>query len=113
MRVSWAEWAAELTMAKRYQDIQAWRLAMAFAQRVNSVTSRMPLDERFGLTMQIRRAAASVPSNIAVGFGRYSRVEFPRFQRMARGLLVEDLAQADRVLRAFIRGLQESVVPAD
>jgi four helix bundle protein len=123
-------------MAKRYQDIEAWQLAMTLAQRVYAATSRMPQDERFGLTMQIRRAAVSVPSNIAEGFGRYSRVEFRRFQRVARGLLfevqtqfelacrlgmlkqedssglVEELAQTDRVLQAFIRGLEDSAVPA-
>ncbi len=64
---------------KTHKDLDAWKKAMELAQEVHRCTKRFPEDERFGLTSQLRRAAVSVPSNIAEGAARGSLVEFIRF----------------------------------
>ncbi len=71
------------------EELEAWQVAMELVTRVYSVTRGWPADERFGLTNQIRRAAVSVPSNIAEGQGRGSSTEFLRFLSIAYGSLQE------------------------
>jgi four helix bundle protein len=73
----------------RYQDLVAWQKAIAFVQRVYTVTSKFPQEEMFGLKSQMRRSVVSVPSNIAEGQGRASRGEFLQFLGHARGSLYE------------------------
>ena len=74
---------------KDYCDITAWRKARALVKRVYGATKLFPKDERYGLTQQIRRAAVSVPSNIAEGYGRGSLRDYIRFLQVARGSLFE------------------------
>ena len=76
-------------MSGTFEDLHAWRLAMDLAIEVYEHTAGWPKDERFGLTSQIRRAATSIPSNIAEGKGRASDREFIRFLNYARGSLYE------------------------
>lgn len=68
-----------------YRDLIAWQKAMALAEAAYHVTSCFPGDEQFGLVNQIRRAAVSIPSNIAEGYGRGSKADFARFLRIALG----------------------------
>ncbi|MDX2118415.1 MAG: four helix bundle protein [Planctomycetota bacterium] len=113
---------------KRVEDLIAWQRAMELARVIYKVSASLPYSERFGLQSQIRRAAVSVPSNIAEGFGRESTTELLRFRRVARGSLFElrtqlrlsvDLSmlpsdaiptdlvdETDRVLQALIRSLE-------
>jgi len=74
---------------KHYQQLIAWQKAIALVTEVYSATKSFPRDEIYGLTSQIRRAAVSVPSNIAEGQGRATRGEFVQFLGYARGSLCE------------------------
>ena len=74
---------------KHYQQLIAWQKAIALVTEVYSATKSFPRDEIYGLTSQIRRAAVSVPSNIAEGQGRATRGEFVQFLGHARGSLCE------------------------
>jgi four helix bundle protein len=76
-------------MSESYRDLIAWQKAKALALEVYRCTRKFPKDEIYGLTSQMRRAAISVPSNIAEGKGRYSRKELVQFLFHARGSLLE------------------------
>lgn len=69
-----------------YRDLIAWQRSMTLAEVVYRLTAPFPLEERYGLTAQMRKAAVSIPSNIAEGQGRRSTdEEFARFLRIALG----------------------------
>jgi len=76
-------------MGQSYRDLIAWQKAMALVTQGYRATQGFPAEERYGLTSQRRRAAVSVPSNIAEGQARSSGKEFGRFLSNARGSLVE------------------------
>jgi four helix bundle protein len=72
-----------------YRELIAWQKAMDLVVAVYQVTLEFPREEAFGLTSQLRRAAVSVPSNIAEGQGRKSTKEFLHHLSMAYGSLCE------------------------
>ena len=72
-----------------YRDLRVWQEAMALAEMCYRLTKTFPKDEVYGMTSQIRRAAVSVPANIAEGYGRESRAEYIRFLQIAQGSLKE------------------------
>jgi four helix bundle protein len=74
---------------KNYKELEVWQLAKGFAIEVYKLTATFPRSEQFGLTSQIRRAATSVPANIAEGWGRGSAGEYIQFLLIARGSLME------------------------
>ena len=76
-------------MGQSYKDLIVWQKAMLLVTEVYRATRMFPKDELYGLTNQLRRAAVSVPSNIAEGQARFSRKEFHHFLSLARGSLVE------------------------
>ncbi|HEV2732180.1 MAG TPA: four helix bundle protein [Terriglobales bacterium] len=76
-------------MAKHYKDLIAWQKAMDLVAEIYAATDRFPSRERFSLTDQVRRAAVSVPSNIAEGQAHYNNREFRHFLRHSRGSLAE------------------------
>jgi four helix bundle protein len=84
-----------MAVVKTYRDLIAWQRGMELARAVYRATRKMPADERFGLTMQMRRAAVSIPSNIAEGHARQSRTDYLRFLRVARGSLAELSTQTE------------------
>ncbi|MGQ0634788.1 MAG: four helix bundle protein [Planctomycetaceae bacterium] len=72
-----------------YRDLNVWQDAHRLVLKIYQMTQRFPRDEQFGLTSQLRRAAASVPANIAEGNGRGSSKEYLKFLYIARGSLNE------------------------
>ncbi len=76
-------------MAQHYKDLIAWQKAMQLVNTVYDVTDSFPKRETYSLTDQIRRAAVSIPSNIAEGQAHYSDREFLHYLRHARGSLAE------------------------
>ena len=71
------------------EKLQVWQSAMDLAETVYKITDKFPKTEIFGITDQMRRAAVSIPSNIAEGRGRSSTKDFVRFLNIAKGSLYE------------------------
>jgi four helix bundle protein len=76
-------------IVKSYRDLVVWKKAMALVLQVYRSTQAFPKIETYGLTSQLRRAAVSVPSNIAEGQARLSTGEFRQFLGNAKGSLTE------------------------
>ena len=115
--------------ARTFRDLIVWRKAVDLAKAVYQATRAMPETERFGLIAQMRRAAVSVPSNIAEGNARHTLKDYIHFLSLARGSLaeletqitiarelnmlndphplVDLLSETDRLLQGLIRSLQE------
>ena len=74
---------------QNYRELEVWKRAIELVEGVCKLTKSFPNDERFGLTAQIRRASASIPSNLAEGYGRSHRGDYLRFLSIARGSLAE------------------------
>ena len=115
-----------------YEDLEVWQLAMTLAEQCYRLTATFPREETYGLSAQIRRAAVSIPANIAEGYGRNQTGNFLNFLRIAQGsvrelethlLLVSRLNVADaersnpcrevairvsKMLRALIRSIEDS-----
>jgi len=76
-------------LGRSYKDLVAWKKSMDLVTAIYRSTGAFPKDELFGITSQLRRAAVSIPSNIAEGQGRLSGGEFRHFLGQARGSLRE------------------------
>jgi four helix bundle protein len=72
-----------------YRDLIVWQKSMDLAVAGYQITKRFPVEERYGLTSQIRRAGTSVPANIAEGYGRESPGSYAQQLRIAQGSLKE------------------------
>lgn len=120
-------------MLKNYKDLKVWQKSYALTLEVYNLTKGFPKDETYGLVSQIRRAAISVPSNIAEGYTRHSRQEYIQFLSIAYSslaeietqlLLARDLNYAqngrcdevlslhhevERMLASLIRALQDKI----
>ncbi|MDQ6437047.1 four helix bundle protein [Mesorhizobium sp. LHD-90] len=72
-----------------YKDLLVWNQAMDLAVAVYGATKSWPKEEMYGLTSQVRRAASSIPANIAEGYGREIRGSYQQFLRIAQGSLKE------------------------
>ena len=73
----------------RHYGLDVWKDAMRLVREIYRVTAAFPEQERFGIASQMRRAAVSIPSNIAEGAARGGRAELLRFLTIARGSLAE------------------------
>jgi four helix bundle protein len=76
-------------MSGTYRDLKIWQAAMEMVRDVYRLTREFPREETYGLTIQLRRAAVSIPSNIAEGKGRSSDKELLHFLSNAKGSLFE------------------------
>jgi four helix bundle protein len=74
---------------QHYQQLLVWQKAMDLTVSCYEITKPFPVEERYGLTSQIRRASVSVPSNIAEGHSRFHTKEFLNHLSIARGSLAE------------------------
>ncbi|QDU87160.1 hypothetical protein Pla175_05160 [Pirellulimonas nuda] len=120
---------------RSYQDLEVWKSGMRVTLRVYELTRIFPDDERFGLVSQLRRAATSIPSNIAEGHARQSTKEYLHHVSYALGSLAEvetqvliaeelkylcrdnsqtllsDLAGLGKQLRALATALKRNLAP--
>ena len=99
-------------MSQSFRDLQVWRKAMQLTVTIYRLTQGFPREEVYGLTSQIRRAAVSVPSNIAEGQGRLSPGEFRQFLGIARGSVCEVQTQLE-IARALQFGKPELLNEAE
>ncbi len=76
-------------MNLNHKNLDVWKLSVDFVTHIYKLTATFPKDELYGITSQIRRAAVSIPSNIAEGAARKSGIERKRFYEIARSSLVE------------------------
>ena len=76
-----------------YKDLQVWQKSIQLVKEIYLITEKFPQSEKFGLVDQLRRAAISIPSNIAEGYGRNSPKERAQFISLARGSAAEVEAQ--------------------
>ena len=74
---------------KPHERLETWKIAMELVEEVYRVTAVFPAHEQYGLVSQMRRAAVSIPSNVAEGAGQEGSREFARFLSIARGSLSE------------------------
>jgi four helix bundle protein len=121
-----------MSSIQSFKDLKVWQQGMELSVEAYRITSSFPKAEIFGLSSQIRRAAASVPANIAEGWGREGTKEFIQFLRTAQGSLSElethlildqrlqllpgscdtlfqQLESVSKMLRSLIRSLQRSM----
>lgn len=73
----------------RFKDLEIWEKSRVFCSEIYTITSKFPETEKFGLTNQLRRAAVSIPSNIAEGSSRKSNKDFSRFLQITLGSAYE------------------------
>ena len=78
-----------------FKKLIVWQRAMEFAKLVYGLVKQLPADERYALADQLRRAAVSVPSNIAEGNGRAGNKDYAHFLAIARGSLYETITQLE------------------
>ncbi len=90
-------------MAHSFRDLVVWQRAMQLTVAIYRLTREFPHEEMYGLTSQIRRAAVSVPSNIAEGHGRLNTGEYRQFLGVARGSNFEVQTQLE-IARALAFG---------
>ncbi|GAB4430790.1 MAG: four helix bundle protein [Anaerolineae bacterium] len=91
-----------------YRDLRVWQEAMLLAEWAYFLTRDFPPAELYGMTNQIRRAAVSVPANIAEGYGRENRGDYVRFLQIAQGSLKE--LETHLVLAARVNLVTEQAI---
>lgn len=118
--------------ARSFQDLLVWQKAHKFVLGVYRLSENFPKSEIYGLTSQLRRAAVSIPANIAEGFRKKGIADKSRFMNIAQGsleecryylilvqdleygdtnLLTQDLEEVSRLLNAYHRSLQQKNTP--
>ena len=118
-------------MLKNYKDLIVWERSYQLCLEIYKITKAFPKEERYGITSQIRKAAVSIPSNIAEGYGRKTTREYIRFLYIAYGsnceletqillsgdlsyvepvkleMLKEGIREVERMLKALIQSLEK------
>jgi len=118
-------------LLKNYKELKVWQRSYQLCLEIYRITKEFPKEERYGLTSQTRRAAVSVPSNIAEGYGRKTTLEYIQALYIAYGSnceletqillsgdlgyineegikkLQEEISEVERMLKALIKSLKE------
>ncbi|MEW6076302.1 MAG: four helix bundle protein [Thermodesulfobacteriota bacterium] len=121
-------------MLKNYKELKVWQKAYALCLDVYKLTTAFPGDEKYGLRLQIRRSAVSIPSNIAEGYGRRTTADYIRMLYIAYGSVCEletqillagdlgfiridnfnrtktDISEIERMLKALIKSLEQKSI---
>jgi four helix bundle protein len=84
-------------LRRKYRDLRVWQAAVELVETVYQITAAFPREEAFGLTSQMRRAAISVPANIAEGAARAGTKELLRFLSIASGSLSRNSTHTSRL----------------
>jgi four helix bundle protein len=103
-------------MSSSYRDLKVWQRSIDLAENIYRLTSAFPASEMYGLTSQMRRAAVSIASNIAEGWGRHSRKDYSRYVEIAGGSndeLRTQLVIAERLSFGDARLLEDANTLAD
>ena len=119
-------------MLKNYKELKVWQKSYQLCLEVYRITKKFPVEERYGLTSQIRRAVVSVPSNIAEGYGRKTTPDYIRSLYIAYGStceletqillsgdlsyikaddlkkLIDKIAEIERMIKALIKSLDKT-----
>ena len=119
-------------MLKSFKDLKVWQKSYTLCLEIYKISVKFPKEERYGLTSQVRRAAVSVPSNIAEGYGRKTKADYCRALYIAYGSLcevetqillsgdlgflpedlmaniLENLSEVERMLKALIKSLEKN-----
>ncbi len=82
-----------------HRDLLVWQKGMDLVEAIYRITQKLPSHEQFGLISQLRRAAVSIPSNIAEGYGRHSSGSYRQFLSTSRGSLLELETQIELCVR--------------
>ncbi len=122
-------------MLKNYKELKVWQKAYQLCLEIYKITKGFPREERYGLISQIRRAAVSIPSNIAEGYGRKTTPEYIRSLYFAYGsnceletqislsgdlsyikaqekeILQRNIGEVARMLKALIKSLENKHLP--
>jgi len=102
------DWTQNREGIRNFFDLTAWQKGRELVKMVYEATRGMPREEIYGLTSQVRRAAVSIPSNIAEGYGRGSTNDYLHFLRTARGSAYE--VQTQLMLIADLGMLRHDLV---
>jgi len=126
-----ADGRRKVGMLRTFKDLKVWQKSYNLCLKVYGLSKQLPRDERYELSSQLRRAAVSVPSNVAEGYSRKTTNDYLRFLWIASGSLgeletqlllskdlglchesevapvIEATAEVERMLRALIRSLEE------
>lgn len=118
-------------MLKNYKELKVWQRSYQLCLEIYRMTKGFPREERYSLTSQVRRAAVSIPSNIAEGYGRKTTLDYIRFLFIAYGsnceletqillsgdlgyiesgkleMLKEKIREVERMLKALIKSLEK------
>lgn len=96
---------------KTHKDLDVWKNAIDFAEKIYLLTGTFPKEEQFGLTAQLRRSVVSIPSNIAEGAARNSDKEFLQFLYISLGSLSE--AETQLLLAKRLRFIDDDSLLSD
>jgi four helix bundle protein len=80
-------------LAFRFENLEIWKIAIEYGEKIHRLTKKFPRSELFGLTSDLNRAVISISSNIAEGSGSESKIEFKRFLRIAIKSTFETISQ--------------------